>query len=319
MTDIRLAFIYNPRNPYLCGKRYQVNFRKWFLGALPRADGLRVEMLGSNDHLDLTPIRKMHDVFLFFDAVEWGLPPRLEGVESIKALKVCHIGDAHGVDKPSEAFGGTKLDCCRRFGFDHYFFQHSPSYFYRFYPLDFSYWWIPMGVDAELYREVKPWSERRFDKVLLTGCLGVPYYPLRTRLADEPNVHYAKPGSYSGWDSYSPGRWDGDRYKLLLEQWGGAIASGYSVVNKYFEVPAAGCLTFAHVDADNGCNVIDFKPTEVVLVDKATAEESIAAFLRSPTDTYWRGRAKLGRLRVLRDYTHDKTVQMLVKKLRETL
>jgi hypothetical protein len=318
-TDIRLAFVFNPDNPYLCGKRYQVNFRKWFLEALPRAEGLRVDFITNAQRLDLQPVSKLYDAWLFFDAMEWGLPPVLTGVDKIKAVKVCHIGDAHGVNKLSKAFGGTKLDCCQRFGFDYYFFQHSPSYFYRHYPADFRYWWIPMGVDAELYREVKPWSERRFDKVLLTGCLGSEYYPLRTRLADHPMVRYEKPGSYSGWDSYAPGKWDEDRYKLLLEEWGASIASGYSVVNKYFEIPAAGCLTFAHIDGDNGCGVIEFDPDEVVLVNNATADAKIAEFLERPADPKWNVRAALGRNYVMENFCHDKTVQMLVEKLREAL
>jgi hypothetical protein len=315
---MKLAFVCRLDNPYLCDKRPQINFRKFYLEALPRIEGVDVTILSSNGTLDLAPMANKFDAWLFFDAVEWGIPPDLRGVDKIKGPKVCMIGDCHGAETRSEAYGMTKRECCEMWGFDAYFFQHTPDYFYRFFPANWEYWWIPFGVDAALYHEVRPWWSRRRDKVLLTGVLGPEYYPLRTHLAKQQRfVQYYPPGSYSGMDSYAPGQFDGDKYKLLLAGWQGAIASGYSVLCKYFEIPAAGCLTFAHVDDVNGCDLIGFEDGETaVLIDRDNAEAKIAEFLETADDPKWRGIANAGRRYVLDRFTHDKMAAELVDKIK---
>ena len=308
---MNLAFVFNPRNPYLNFKRAQVNMRKFFFDALPRV--ANVTFYGEEDELDLTPHADKHDAWIFFDAVEWGIPRRLKGVGKLKAPKVCMIGDCHGAEKRSEAYGMTKRQCCEMWDFDAYFFQHTPGYFYQFFPVDWTYWWIPFGVDAELYREVRPWAERRRDKVLLTGVLGPEFYPLRTRLAKDPRIHYHVPGSYSGYDGYAPGQFDGDRYKLLLEGWGGTVASGYSVLAKYFEAPAAGCLTFAHIDGDNGCEIIGFRNGETAVGGcSEEIDQVVDTYLAAPDDPAWGKIAANGRRYVMENFTHDRCAQRLV-------
>ena len=314
---MKLAFVCRLDNPYLCNKRAQINFRKFFLEALPRVPGVDVTVLSSTGTLDLAPMANKFDAWLFFEAVEWGIPPDLRGVDKIKGPKVCMIGDCHGAEKVCPVYGVTKRGMCRFWDFDAYFFQHTPAYFYRFFPKDWEYWWIPFGVDAALYHEVRPWSGRLRDKVLLTGVLGPEFYPLRTSLAKSRHVFYQQPGSYSGMDSYAPGEFDGDRYRLLLEGWQSAIASGYSVLCKYFEIPAAGCLTFAHVDDDNGCEIIGFEHDDAaVIINRDNAEARIAEFLETADDPKWKRIAEAGRRLILDRFTHDKMTAKLVDKIK---
>ena len=48
-------------------------------------------------------------------------------------------------------------------------------------------------------------------------------------------------------------------------------------------------------------------------------EEARKDYLADPWHPRFQGLARFGRMRVMNDFTHDKTVQMLVEKLREAL
>jgi len=313
---MKLAFVYNPRNPYLCGMRYNANWERFFLRALPSVAD--VTMYASDDELDVAPHAGEHDAWVFFGKTEWELPPRLRGVDRIRAPKVCCAGDAHRRDKMSVAYGATERECCEKWGFDAYFFQHSPSYFHRFYPADWTYWWVPFGVDERLYARFTPFARRRKDKVLLTGALGQEFYPLRTALAGRPFVHHEPPGSYQGFDCYVPGRYARDDYPKLLNQWAASVASGYSVLCKHFEVPAAHCLTFLHVE--DGGDLLGFVDgVSAVLVTRESAEERIGEFLSEPGDPIWEEIARNGRAHVLANFTHRRMAERLVARIRSLL
>lgn len=75
MPDFKLAFIYRPSNPYLCGLRYNNNYSKFYFGALPRCEGVRVDYFGAEDVFDCRTIAGRYDAYLFYEAIEWGIPP----------------------------------------------------------------------------------------------------------------------------------------------------------------------------------------------------------------------------------------------------
>ena len=320
MTDISLGFVYRKGNPYLNNMRAQVNMRKLFFVALPRQLGVTVEYYGSPDVLDLKHVADKHDAWLFFDAVGWGIP-KLLNWEKLRGPKFCHIGDSHGAAKVCPVYGKTKLEQCREFAFDAYFFQHHPEYFYRFFPRDWTYWWVPMGVDWTLYNthSGQPWELRRKDKVLLTGVDGPEYYPLRTRLRHDARIHYNQPGGYQG-DSYSPGQYDGERYPVLLGQWRASVASGYSILNKCFEVAAGGCLNLIEVTEDNGCGLIGYQDGKTaVFITPQTASDKIDEFLADADNPRWQQIATAGREFVLNNYTHMNCAARLVEHIRRSL
>jgi len=252
--------------------------------------------------------------------VRWGIP-LLKNADKIKGLEVCYIGDCHGAQNICPVYHATKLQMCEHFGFDAYFFQHHPEYFRRFFPADWKYWWVPMGVDLGLYsRNPGPyWETRRADKVLLTGVDGPEFYPLRTRLRHDPRCHYNQPGGYQG-DSYSPGQYDGDRYAELLGRWRASVASGYSVLNKCFEIPAAGCVSLLEVTQDNGCGIMGYANcVHAVHVTPENVDEKIDEFLATPRDPVWQQIAERGRLFTLAHYTHGECAKRLVRHIRESL
>lgn len=310
MTKLRIAFIHRPSNPYLSGKRPNVNFRKFYFDALPKVPGIEVDFLGGEGRLDLAPIARKYDVYLFFSPSESGCP-RIEGADTVRGLKVCMAGDSHNWPDVAED--------CKRNQYDVYFYQHATEFFHSHFPPHYPYWWIPQGVDAKLYASVKPWRSRGRSTVLLTGVLGEKYYPLRTHLSQQKLIRYVEPGSYHR-DTYTPRDHDGDGYAALLGRWTASIASGYTICNKYFEIAAAGCLTFAEVTPENGCRCIGFVDGHnAATITPDNAMEKIREFLATPYARKWEDIAARGRDLVLDHYTHGHTVRMLVDKIKKAL
>jgi hypothetical protein len=318
MVKPRIAFLYRPDNPYLCGKRSNINFEKFYLNTLKNLEDVDIDYYGTKDEFDCKDIAGKYDVYLFFDVEEWGISPKLKNVESLRGIKICSIGDAHGANKFSKAYQATKKELVSRFGIDYCYYQHTEDYFYKFYPKSVKYWCLPLGVDTKLYHSVKPFKERRKDKVLLSGSVCLPYYPIRVKIKDYPNVFYQKPGSYQGFDLYNPGKYDKNGFKELLENWRFSVASAYSIVMKYFEIPASGCLSLSYVD--NGASIIGFKDNEnSIFVNENNVEEKIKEVLSTSDDPKWEAIAENGRIFILETYSYEKCAKRLMNKIKEIL
>jgi hypothetical protein len=314
---IKLAFLYKPNNPYLCGLRPNNNFKKFYLEALKRNPDVEVSYFGSDTELDCKTIPK-HDVYLFFDTIEWGIPV-LRNLDHLKGLRVASINDAHSFGAVSKEFNRTRKQMLFDMNIDYCYYQHTPDYFHKFYPEVDNYWWIPIGFDAELYKDVKPWEERRGDKILLTGVLGTEYYGFRELCKKHPNVEYVPPGNYEK-RRYKKSKNDGDNYKRLLERYKFAIASGYSVINKYFEICAAGCSNIIHIDEENNIHVIGFgQYWHGTMVNKDNLNEMLYEIGAFPDAELYRDRAEAGRKFVFEHYTHDKCVERLIDHIKKVL
>jgi len=313
---IKLAFIYKPNNPYLCGLRPNNNFKKFYMDALHRNPDVHVSYIGSDTELDCKDLSNKYDVYLFFDTIEWGIPV-LRNIDCLKGLRIASINDAHSYGAVSKEFNRTRKQMLFDMGINYCYYQHTPDYFHKFYPEVENYWWIPIGFDAELYKDVKPWKDRRGDKILLTGVLGTEYYGFRELCKKHPNVEYVKPGSYEKY-RYKKSKNDGDNYKKLLEQYKFAIASGYDVANKYFEIPAAGCYCIAHIDEGNGCDIIGFDPCKCARTNEYDYFEVLDEVLMLH-DNFVEITAQKGRDFVFQNYTHDKCVERLIDHIKAVL
>ncbi|MCP3683522.1 MAG: glycosyltransferase family 1 protein [bacterium] len=314
---ISIGFIYKPSNPYLCGLRPNNNFGKFYLEALKRNPDVEVTYYGSDGELDCRKLGK-HDVYLFFETTDWGVP-YLYNIDALKGLKVASIGDAHSCNRLSTPHNRTRKQLLFDMRIDYCYYQHTPNYFHKFYPKFDNYWWIPIGFDAELYKDVKPWKERRGDKVLLTGLLGSEYYGFREKCKKHPLVKYVPPGNYEK-RRYKKGKYDGDNYKKLLEQFKFCIASGYTVANKYFEIPAAGSVCVSHTDKDNGCDIIGFDDFEnTVMVQNVNVNSVLDMLVERQKDSRWEKIAQRGYEFIYANYTHEKCVERLVSHIKEVV
>jgi glycosyltransferase involved in cell wall biosynthesis len=256
------------------------------------------------DHVDLRPHADCDAWVFFTHRRDWGIPAAITGLASINSPRVCFVGDPHGAGS-YEDLVALGIDAC--------FYQHPPSYFYRFYPKEMQYWWIPQGVDSRLYSSVKPWKDRISDTCLLTGALGGELYAFRNQASQLQGVTYVAPGGYSQ-HGYAAGQWDGDNYKSLLDSYQIHIASGgYSFCNKYLESMAAGCCTIAHVGEDTNAEICEAQSYyHWIPVSDSTG---IADALMSCGPEQKQAIAETGREFVLDRYTHRHCAQMLIERI----
>lgn len=320
MAKIKIAFLYRPDNPYLCGKRSNNNFEKFYLRILKNIEDIEVDYFGTKDEFDCKTISGKYDAYLFFDVEEWGISPKLKNIDTIKGIKICSIGDCHTANKYSKAYKGTKLELVKRFNIDFCYYQHTEEYFHKFYPKEIKYWWIPLGIDKDLYKNVKPFDKRRKDKILLSGSVGMPYYPVRTKIKENPFIYFQKPGNYQGFKIYNPGSYDKDNFKNLLENWRFSVASAYNIVMKYFEIPSAGCLTLSYIDKENSASIIGFKDYETSLfITIDNVNNKIDEVIRTVDDPKWKKIAENGRKFILNNYTHEICAKRLINKIKEVI
>ena len=112
----------------------------------------------------------------------------------------------------------------------------------------------------------------------------------------------------------------GDKYPLLLEKYMASIAATtINYTTKYFEIPAAGCLSFMEVNNLNGAEKLGFKDFEnSVFINEQNYEKKFNEFLESVNDPKWENIAKSGHEHVMKNLTNDNAVEsllLLIKKI----
>ncbi len=312
---INIAWIHNTNNPYLCGKRPNNNFLKFYQDALALADGVHLSFVCQED-LDCKDI-KGHDVYLFFDTIDWGIP-KLRNIDALDGLKIVSINDAHSCDAKGKN-GKTRKEMLFEIGYDYCYYQHTPEYFKKFYPEVENYWWVPIGFDSRLYADVKPFRDRASSHSLLTGIVGDGMYYFRKQCEKHPHVQYIAPGSYEG-KKYRKKGHDGDGYKFMLENYKFAIASGYQPANKYYEIPAAGCLCVAHMDEANGCEIMGFtNKKNALFINDSNYEDVLSDLIYNSDNEKLAEIADNGRKFAFENFTHEKCVERLINHIKEVL
>jgi hypothetical protein len=313
LTLIDIAFIHRHDNPYLCGQRPNNNFEKFYLKALRKQANVTFIYGDEINCKDITG----HDVYLFFDTIDWGIP-KLKHIEALNGLKVVSINDAHSCEAKGKN-GKTRREMLFEIGYDYCYYQHTPEYFNKFYPTVTDYWWIPIGFDAKLYENIIPFQERMGKNVLLTGINGDGLYDFRMLCSKHPFAKYIAPGSYEK-KRYTPSANDQNGYKHLLENYKFAIASGYQPANKYYEIPAAGCLCVAHIDHNNGCEIMGFEDKKTAMfINEKNYDEVLSGLVYNHDREELVEMAKNGRKFAFDNFTHEKCVERLINHIEEVL
>ena len=209
---------------------------------------------------------------------------------------------------------------------------HVHSYFYKYYPKNFKYREIIFGLDPELYQNLKPFDKRIKEKILNTGVMGNKkiksriankllnpgfsgwyLYKLRTLCNDLPYVHHEgmKNGKYP---------FDGDFPKYLSQYRAAIAACTVYPVQKYWEMPAAGCLTFMEMTERNDGSYLGFKDGETsIFMNEKNYKKKFEEFLNDPDNKKWQEIASAGREHVMNNLTNEKAVSQLVNLMRELI
>ena len=271
-----------------------------------------------------------------------GTPNDLIGAEKLEIPIISRTGDCHYCKLPEPAtaagenipidYNITQKSFDTKWKIDYYFGVIPKSYFHKYYPKEFKYEEIVFGLEPELYQNLKPFNERIKDKILNTGVMGNK--SLKSRIANK----LLNPG-FSGWWLYKlrticnelpyihhEGMKDGKypfvgNFPKYLSQFRAAIAAcTVYPVQKYWEIPAAGCLTFMEMTEKNDGNYLGFKDGETsIFMNEKNYKNRFEEFLNDPDNKKWREIACAGREHVMSNLTNEKAVESLVKLMRSLI
>ena len=284
----------------------------------------QIEILSRNSK-KLINIKDVKKLPIFSHLINYFKLDKL-GIKKLEVPVISRTGDSHyaKLHKQHEFHERWKID--------YYFGVIPSSYFYKYYPKNFKYREIIFGLDPELYQNLKPFDKRIKEKILNTGVMGNKkiksriankllnagfsgwnLYKLRTLCNELPYVHYEgmKNGEYPFADNFP---------KYLSQYRAGIAACTVYPVQKYWEMTAAGCLTFMEMTERNDGYYLGFKDGETaIFINEKNYKNKFEEFLNDTDNKKWQEIACAGREYVLNNLTNEKAVNNLVNLMRELL
>ncbi len=323
MQKIKVAFIYKKGYQFLTGQHFDNTTYFFFMHALKRNSRIDVHYYPADDYFDVSELKGKCDIILLPDNHRRGTPETLANIEGCGIPVVCRVGDPHDAKREK------KIPNHEKYKIDYYFNFMPSSYFYQFYPQEFRYREILFGVEPSQFSDLPPYKERINNRILNSGVVGRKsvlgrlagkivypghsrwyHYRLRTRCNDLPYVDYVK---------IQDGRYPHERYADLLSQYCAAIAATtYYPTIKYFEIPAAGCLTFMEITPFNNAYYLGFENEETaVFINEKNYKEKFAGYLSDPNNPKWEKIARQGKEFIDNHLNNDVAVDNLVNLFEE--
>ena len=107
---------------------------------------------------------------------------------------------------------------------------------------------------------------------------------------------------------------------MLLQKYAGAIAAtSVETTIKYWEIPAAGCLTFMEITEKNKGDYLGYVDGETsIFINEDNYEQKFENFLNDPYNPKWEKIANAGRDYALKNFNNEKAANSLAD-LMETL
>lgn len=318
---VRIAFVYRPSWRYY-SPSYTVNTRYgFFFKALQRSESVKVGYFAAERSIDVSELSGRWDVILCTNSA--ASTPRLDNVAASGMPVIAQTHDPHLVDELD------MMRCHDEYKIDCYFSFMPAEYFYRYFPRSFRYEVIRWGLEPDLFAGTAPFASRERGRILLTGELARQgrrqrlvhallrsklsrvgaNYRLRRACADLPYVDYSgrEPGTFR---YINGGR---GSYAEHLSGYRAAIAAtGLYPTVKYWETPAAGCLTFMEVTRANGAADLGYGDMEsAVFINKSSYKKKMEQYLESPDDPEWARIAEAGRRHAVENLSNDRAVEAL--------
>ena len=326
---VRVAFVYRPsweywRPGHTVGTRYE-----FFFHALARSKSAEVGYFGAEDAIDAAELAGKWDVILCTNSALG--TPRIANARKSGVPVIAQTHDPHLVKELDmmRCMEEHAISCC--FGF------MPEPYFHRYFPKSARYEVVRWGLEPGLFERLPPFGPRIKDRVLLTGELARRstvkkiVHALSRRGQSEVAANYrlrracaALPGvDYSGRDRVT-GRYrngGAGSYAGHLSGYRAAIAAtGLYPTAKYWETPAAGCLTFMEVNGKNGAAELGYSDMEsAVFIDSKNYGKRISRYLETADDPSWARIAEAGRRHAMENLNNDRAVERLVQIARSLL
>jgi hypothetical protein len=316
MKKIRVAFIFESSNVFLSGHHFDNTYYHFFMNALKRNDGLEMTYFPTKEIFDASILKDKFDIILLWQNTEFGMPKEILGIQELDIPVIADVCD------PQDA--KNALEFHKKWKIDHYFHYYPKELFHELFPRKFNYTSIVFGIEPSLYQDVSPFENRMKNRILNSGAVGntkflsriinsirnpkwnsYRYYTLRTKCNQLPYVDYTATLDHN---------FVGDRYTLLLQKYRAAIAAtSVETTIKYWEIPAAGCLTFMEITKKNKGNYLGFVDNETsIFIDENNYQEKFGEFLSDQENPKWKKIANAGREHAITNFNNDKASKLLV-------
>lgn len=324
MKKIRVALIYKRSYVFLDKNHFDNTTYYFFMHALKRNNKLDVTYFPADKTFDVHDINDRFDIILIPNNNTDGTPD-LIGINNLKIPVISKTGDPHYAKRYNQ------FQYHEKFKIDYYFSLQPKSYFYEFYPKYYKFKEIHFGLEPALYQNIRPFQSRIKNRILNSGNVGQLswksrivnkilnpkrsawyFYYLRTKCNELPFVDYT--GMIG--NSYK-----NDNYPELLSRYRASIAAAtfYPVI-KYFEISAAGCLTFMEVTERNKAANLGYKDKETaIFINERNYKDRFEEYLSELDNPEWEKIAMAGRKYTMEKKNNDKAVESLVELMKSLL
>ena len=181
----------------------------------------------------------------------------------------------------------------------------------------------------KFFENLTPYSKRIKERILCSGAIArrnltgrlrdilrgndsifQHHYKLRTMCTELPYVDYTTTLQHE---------FINDKYSLLLMQYSASIAADtLAPVVKYWENPAAGCLTFMEVTERNQASILGFEDGKnAVFINEKNYEKKFSDYISDPNNPKWSEIAENGRDYTMNNLTNDVAADSLAELFKE--
>ncbi|MBM3206944.1 MAG: glycosyltransferase family 1 protein, partial [Candidatus Staskawiczbacteria bacterium] len=310
----RISFVYRDCLG-LSAKNYFTQHRNFLLKAIARNKEIETNYVLCDKTFDINKLKGKTDVILLYDLVNLGndcVPEDLIGIKNSTIPVIVKIGD------PWAACDFNVKEQHEKYKIDAYFGTHASEFFYKYYPHNFKYKVILYGIEPSLYQDVSPIQNRIKEKILNSGAIASNKLTNRifaklTKGSANPMLHYklrtmCNRLSYVDYTTTTAHEYIGDKYPLYLQKYASAIAATTDTYTmKYFEIPAAGCLTFMEVTENNHAKSLGYTNGETaIFINEKNYKEKFEEYLSDIDNPKWEQIANDGRNFAMANFNNDK-------------
>ncbi len=291
--------------------------------ALRRNENIDVVNVPTGRQFDCLKLKNKFDVILLWQNSLFGMPEELLNIEKLSIPVISKCSDPIDTKESIEFHEKWNISC--------YFHFISKDFFYELYPKEFNYKTIIFGLEPSLYKNLKPFNERIKNRILLSGAIGNKKFLSRI-INDIRNPKWNAYRCYFlrtqctklSYIDYTPTlnhKYVGDMYPKLLEKYATSVAADtFSPVVKYWEMTAAGCLTFMEITEKNKGKHIGFNDgLNAIFINENNYKEKFEDYLADIDNPKWQEIALAGRDYALKELNNDKAVESLVELMREMI
>lgn len=310
----------------LSDKHYFTHHRNLLLKALARTNEAEINYVLSDKIFDISKLEGKTDIILLYDNDNTGhdcVPDEITGIKNSTIPIIVKIGDPWA----ARNFDARKNH--EKYKIDAYFGTYASEFFYKYYPRDFKYKAVLYGIEPTLYENLLPFKDRIKDKILNSGAIAsnkltnrifakltkgeadpIKHYKLRTMCNDLKYVDYTTTTAHE---------YIGDKYQLYLQKYAAAITATTDIYTiKYFEMPAAGCMTFMEVTDKNYAKNLGYKDGETaIFINEKNYKEKFGEYMADINNPKWEEIANAGRKFALEKFNNDQGVKSLIELIKE--